>query len=155
MTPAIRAAKKAGITFGTFEYEHDKQATSYGLEAAQATGQPPARIFKTLITKVDNGGLAVALVPVHQSLDLKVLASSLSAKKAQMAEATEAQRVTGYLLGGISPLGQKKRLPTVLDESARQFSTIFVSGGRRGLELELAPADLLSLTGGQLAPIAR
>jgi Cys-tRNA(Pro)/Cys-tRNA(Cys) deacylase len=154
VTPAINAAKKAGIAYRIHEYEHDPGAASYGLEAAEKLGIPAERVFKTLVAEVD-GRLAVAIVPVAASLNLKALAAALGAKRAEMAEMAHAERSTGYVAGGISPLGQKKRLPTVLDESATSFDTIYVSAGRRGLEIELSPHDLLAITGGKLAAIAR
>ena len=155
MTPAINAAKKAGIAHRVHEYEHDPKAESYGLEAAEKLGVSPGRVFKTLIAELDDGRLAVAIVPVATSLNLKALAGALSAKRAEMADMARAERTTGYVAGGISPLGQKKALPTVLDESAAQHSTIYVSAGRRGLEIELSPDDLLRLTRGRSAAIAR
>ncbi len=143
MTPAIVAAERAGISFTLHEYEHEAGA-AYGLEAAEKTGVDPARVFKTLVVSQD-GTLAVAIVPVAAQLDLRALG-----KRAALAERAAAERATGYVLGGISPLGQRKRLPTLLDESALAFETIFVSAGRRGLELELAPGDLLAQTGGRV-----
>jgi Cys-tRNA(Pro)/Cys-tRNA(Cys) deacylase len=142
------------VTFATHTYAHDPKHESYGLEAAEALGLDPAAVFKTLVADVD-GKLTVAIVPVEHQLDLKALARAVDGKKAQMADVKHAERTTGYVAGGISPLGQKKRLPTVLDESALARATIHVSGGRRGLEIELAPADLLALTSGVAAPIAR
>ena len=147
-TPAIVAAQRAGIAFTVHEYVHDPKSTSYGLEAAEKLGIEPRRIFKTLVADVD-GALIVAIVPVEAQLDLKALG-----KRGSMANATLAERTTGYVMGGISPLGQRKQLPTVLDESALAFETIHVSAGRRGLEIELAPADLLALTGGRALSIA-
>ena len=147
-TPAIVAAERAGIVFTVHEYAHDPKAASYGLEAAEKLGLDPGRVFKTLVADVD-GTLTVAIVPVAAHLDLKALG-----KRVTMADTKLAERTTGYVAGGISPLGQRKRLPTVLDESASAFETIHVSAGRRGLEIELAPADLLELTAGRLAPIA-
>ena len=143
MTPAIVAAERAGISFTLHEYEHEAGA-AYGLEAAEKTGVDPARVFKTLVVSQD-GTLAVAIVPVAAQLDLRALG-----KRAALTERAAAERATGYVLGGISPLGQRKRLPTLLDESALAFETIFVSAGRRGLELELAPGDLLAQTGGRV-----
>ena len=142
------------MTFATHTYAHDPKHESYGLEAAEALGLDPAAVFKTLVADVD-GKLTVAIVPVEHQLDLKALARAVDGKKAQMADVKHAERTTGYVAGGISPLGQKKRLPTVLDDSALALATIHVSGGRRGLEIELAPADLLALTNGVTAPIAR
>lgn len=153
-TPATVAAKRAKIAFTLHSYDHDPAAASYGLEAATALGLSPERVFKTLVASVD-GALTVAVVPVVSSLDLKALAKAAGGKKAAMADQREAERATGYVAGGISPLGQKRRLPTYLDASAESFETIHVSAGRRGLEIELAPADLLRLTSGALAPLAR
>ena len=143
MTPAVVAAERAGIPFTLHEYEHEAGA-AYGLEAAEKTGVDPARVFKTLVVSQD-GTLSVAIVPVAAQLDLRALG-----KRAALADRAAAERATGYVLGGISPLGQRKRLPTLLDESALAFETIFVSAGRRGLELELAPDDLLAQTGGRV-----
>jgi Cys-tRNA(Pro)/Cys-tRNA(Cys) deacylase len=147
-TPATVAAERAGISFTVHEYAHDPKAPSYGLEAAEQLGVDPARVFKTLVADVD-GTLTVAIVPVAAQLDLKALG-----KRAALADTRVAERTTGYVAGGISPLGQRRRLPTVLDDSALAFETIHVSAGRRGLEVELAPADLLALTGGRTAAIA-
>jgi Cys-tRNA(Pro)/Cys-tRNA(Cys) deacylase len=147
-TPAITAAERSGVAFRVHEYEHDARATSYGLEAADRLGVEPARVFKTLVADVD-GTLTVAIVPVEAQLDLRALG-----KRARLADARDAERATGYVAGGISPLGQRRQLPTVVDESALAFETIHVSGGRRGLELELAPSDLLALTGGTTAAVA-
>jgi len=147
-TPALVAAEQAGIPFRVHEYRHDPKAASYGLEAAERLGVEAARVFKTLVADVD-GTHTVAIVPVETELDLKALG-----KRASMAKPADAERITGYVTGGISPLGQRRRLPTVLDESALAFDTIYVSAGRRGLELELAPTDLLALTGGDARPIA-
>ena len=157
MTPAVVAAQQAAIEFRIHEYRHDPAAPSYGEEAAQALGVTAERVFKTLIVELEGKPrqLAVAVVPVAKQLDLKALASASGAKKAAMAKAEEAERATGYVLGGISPLGQRKRLVTVLDASAREFTTIYVSAGRRGLEIELSPLDLQRLTDARLAPIAR
>ena len=130
------------------------RAAAYGLEAAEKLGLDPERVFKTLLANVD-GGLAVGIVPVAMQLDLKALAHALGGKRAEMADPAVAERKTGYVVGGISPIGQKTALPTVLDESAILAETIFVSGGRRGLDLELAPDDLIAVTGGRYAPIAR
>lgn len=135
-------------------YEHDPRAQSYGQEAADVLGLDPARVFKTLMIDLD-GELAVAVVPVSGSLDLKRAAAALGAKKAQMADAAAAQRATGYVLGGISPFGQKRAHRTVVDESALEHETVFVSGGRRGLDLEVAPADLVAQTGAVTASIGR
>ena len=153
-TPATVALTRAGIRFTAHAYEHDPRAAAYGLEAAEKLGIEPARVFKTLLATVD-GALAVAIVPVADQLDLKSLAAALGAKRAEMADPAVAERKTGYVVGGISPIGQKTALPTVLDETAILCETVFVSGGRRGLDLELAPDDLLAVTGGRYAPVAR
>ena len=153
-TPATKALQRAGIDVRTHAYEHDPKAESYGLEAAIALDQDPKRVFKTLVASVD-GKLTVAIVPVEKQLDLKALASAAGGKRAEMAKVTDAERATGYVAGGISPLGQRKALPTVIDDSALEFPTIFVSGGRRGLEIELPPADLQRLTRAVSAPIGR
>lgn len=153
-TPATVALTRAGVPFTAHTYEHDPAATSYGLEAAEALGLEPATVFKTLLADVD-GDLVVGIVPVTGQLDLKALAAAVGGKKAQMADAAVAERVTGYVVGGISPIGQKRRLRTVLDASADDHATVFVSGGRRGLDLGLAPDDLARVTGATWAPIAR
>ena len=148
-TPAIAAATRAGVAFTVHEFRHDPRAESYGLEAVEKLGLEAARVFKTLVADVD-GALTVAVVPVEAQLDLRALG-----KRARMAGAAAAERATGYVAGGISPLGQRRALPTVVDVSALDHETIHVSAGRRGLELELAPADLVELTGARVAPIAR
>jgi Cys-tRNA(Pro)/Cys-tRNA(Cys) deacylase len=153
-TPATVALTRAGIDFTLHEYAHDPRAHSYGLEAADALGLDPDRVFKTLMASVD-GGLAVAVVPVSGQLDLKALARALAASKAAMAERAAAERATGYVAGGISPIGQRRPHPTVLDESALLFPTIYVSAGRRGLDLEIAPADLVRVTEAITAPVGR
>ncbi|MGR8919801.1 MAG: Cys-tRNA(Pro) deacylase [Gammaproteobacteria bacterium] len=146
MTPAITLLERDGCAYTLREYEHDPNAASYGLEAADKLGLDPKRVFKTLVVELDGRGLAVTIVPVSAQLNLKRAARALGAKRAAMAEPAAAERATGYIKGGISPLGQKKRLPTALDDSALGHETVFVSGGRRGLDLELAPADLVRLT---------
>jgi len=153
-TPATTALTRAGITFAVHPYDHDPAAPSYGLEAAGALGVAPERVFKTLLADVD-GNLVVAVVPVVGSLDLKALASASGGKRAGMAASAQAERATGYVVGGISPLGQRRRLPTVVDQSATEFTTVYVSAGRRGLDVELAPADLIRLTGATTARIGR
>ncbi|MEW6648302.1 MAG: Cys-tRNA(Pro) deacylase [Pseudomonadota bacterium] len=155
MTPAINAARRAGIRHTIHSYEHDKAAASYGEEAADKLGLSPARVFKTLLAQIDGKELVVAVVPVAYQLHLKQLASALDARSAEMARPADAERATGYVVGGISPLGQKKRLRTVIDESACMHPTIYVSAGRRGLEIELAAADLAGLTQARFAAIAR
>lgn len=153
-TPATVALSAAGVEFTVHAYEHDPAHPSYGEEAAEAMGVSPERVFKTLVADVD-GALVVAVVPVAGSLDLKSLATAVGGKRAAMADPTLAERTTGYVRGGISPLGQRKKLRTVLDASADAHDTICVSAGRRGLEVELAPQDLLKLTEAVAAPIAR
>jgi Cys-tRNA(Pro)/Cys-tRNA(Cys) deacylase len=153
-TPATVALTAAGVAFALHPYEHDPRAASYGLEAAEALGVEPGRVFKTLMATVD-GALAVGIVPVDRQLDLKALAKALGGSRASMAEVATAERATGYVAGGISPIGQRRAHPTVLDESAAAFETVFVSGGRRGLDLEIAPADLIAVTRAATAPIAR
>jgi Cys-tRNA(Pro)/Cys-tRNA(Cys) deacylase len=153
-TPATVAATRAGIRFTLHPYQVDPAAGSYGEAAADALGVPRDRIFKTLIAEVD-GDLTVAVVPVAASLNLKALAAATGGKHAAMADPARAERATGYVRGGISPLGQRRRLPTVVDASASRFPTIYVSAGRRGLQIELAPADLIRLTGATTAGIAR
>lgn len=155
MTPAVLAARRAGIDFSMHEYDHDPAASSYGLEAAAKMEVPAAWVFKTLLVKLDTGRLAVAIVPVERSLDLKACAAALGARRAEMAGAAEAERATGYVVGGISPLGQRKRLPTLLDESALALDRLYVSAGRRGLEIGLSPVDLLRLCEARSGPIAR
>jgi Cys-tRNA(Pro)/Cys-tRNA(Cys) deacylase len=144
-TPATVALARAGIEFRLHAYAHDPRAASYGLEAAEALGLDPARVFKTLMATVD-GRLAVAVVPVAGQLDLKALARVLGAGRAAMAEVVVAERATGYVAGGISPVGQRRRHPTVLDSTALDHPSVFVSAGRRGLDLEIAPADLVRIT---------
>lgn len=152
-TPATAALTAAGVPFVLHPYTHDPSATSYGTEAAAALGIEPSRVFKTLMVDVE-GRLAVGIVPVSGTLDLKAMAAALGAKKAAMADPAAAQRRTGYVLGGISPLGQRQPSPTVLDSSAVDLETLLVSGGRRGLDIELAPAHLVRLTDALVAPIS-
>jgi len=154
MTPAVQAAKKAKVRHRLVSYEHDPKAESYGLEAAELLGLPPERVFKTLVALVDDEPV-VAMVPVAHQLDLKFLAKAYGGKRAVMCPPDKAQRLTGYVLGGISPLGQKKRLPLYLDSSAESQAEIYMSAGRRGLEIAMAPQDLLTLTGGKLAELVR
>ena len=159
-TRAIEAARRAGVPYSVHEYAHDERATlreggrGYALEAVAALGLEPARVFKTLVVSVD-GRLGIAVVPADAEVDLKAVADALGGRKAAMAAPADAERATGYVLGGISPLGTRRPLPTVLDASAADWPTIHVSAGRRGLEIELAAADLARLTGGVTAPIAR
>ncbi|GGZ31333.1 Cys-tRNA(Pro) deacylase [Streptomyces poonensis] len=153
-TPATVALTGAGVEYRVHAYDHDPSHPSYGEEAAEALGVSPERVFKTLVADVD-GALTVAVVPVTGSLDLKALASAVGRKRAAMADPALAERTTGYVVGGISPLGQRKKLPTVLDASAAEHPTIYVSAGRRGLEVELSPGDLLKVADALSAPIAR
>jgi Cys-tRNA(Pro)/Cys-tRNA(Cys) deacylase len=153
-TPATIALDRAKVAFTLHEYAHDPREGSYGLEASEALGVSPERVFKTLVAAVDGGALAVGVVPVHRQLDLKALAAALGGKKAVMAEAAAAERATGYVTGGISPVGQRKRLPVVIDSSALGLATMFCSAGRRGLEIELVPAELVRAAGARVAAIA-
>lgn len=153
-TPATVALTKAGIPFTPHVYTHDAAATDFGAEAARELGVPAERVFKTLLVETD-AGLGVGIVPVTGQLDVKALAGALGAKRAAMADKALAERKTGYVVGGISPVGQKTTLPTVIDDSAFAFETVFVSGGRRGFDLELAPADLAAVTSARTALIRR
>ncbi|HAN70957.1 MAG TPA: Cys-tRNA(Pro) deacylase [Actinobacteria bacterium] len=153
-TPATLALTRAGVEFSRHTYDHDPRASSYGLEAAAALGLDPAQVFKTLIADID-GDLVVAVVPVAGSLDLKALATAAGGRRAEMADPARAQRITGYVLGGISPLGQKRALPTYIDSTAAELTKVYVSGGRRGLDLGLDPTDLIEITKAVVAPIGR
>jgi Cys-tRNA(Pro)/Cys-tRNA(Cys) deacylase len=153
-TPATRALTAAAVPFTERAYRHDPAVTGYGAEAAQVLGVDPRRVLKTLMAEVD-GALTVAVVPVSGSLDLKALAAAVGGKRATMADPALAERRTGYVVGGISPLGQRHAHPTVVDASALTHPTVLVSGGRRGLDLELSPADLVALTGAVVAPVSR
>lgn len=153
-TPATLALTAAGIAFDLHQYVHDPRSRSYGLEAAEALGVDPARVFKTLLANLD-ATLVVAIVPVGEVLDMKALARALGGRKAVMADVSAAERATGYVAGGISPVGQKKRHRTALDVTTQHHATIFVSAGRRGLDLEIAPADLVVITAGITARIGR
>ena len=153
MTPGINVAKKHRIDYAVHEYDHDPTHPSYGTEAAEKLGIPDKRVFKTLVVSLSDNTLAVGVVPVCSMLNMKRIAKALGVKKAAMADRTDVERATGYVLGGVSPLGQKKRLKTVIDASASDHATIFVSAGRRGLEIELKPADLQKLVGGTFADI--
>lgn len=155
MTPAIDLLKKARAEHSVHSYEHDPKSASYGLEAAEKLGLDPARVFKTLLASSEKNELLVAVVPVAGTLDLKALAQAAGVKKVEMADPMAAQRATGYLVGGISPLGQKKRLRTFIDSCAQAQPTIFVSAGRRGLEVELAAAALAEHTNATFAAIGR
>lgn len=155
MTPAIKLLKKLGIPFTLHQYQHDPRVTSYGTEAADVLGLPREQVFKTLITATKSKPqlFAVAILPVDKQLSFKKLASAFEVKKLAMANPQDVQRVTGYIPGGISPLGQKERLLTVVDDSALNFNTMYCSGGRRGLELGISPQDLLTIAAGRVAEI--
>ena len=153
MTPAINFIKKAKIPYTLHEYSHDSANTSYGLEAANKLNVEEARVFKTIVISLSSSELAVAILPVNAMLSMKHVAKYLNVKKAKMAEASDVERSTGYILGGVSPLGQKKKLKTIIDNSAEVFSTIYVSAGQRGLELEISPHDLCKLTNGTFETI--
>lgn len=157
MTPAVAALKKAKVAHQVLEYEHDADNRHFGMEAANKLGLEPACVFKTLLVSLngDAKSLGVAIIPVDKQLDLKAIAKALGAKKAAMADPKIAERVTGYIVGGISPLGQKRLLPTVLDESGLGFDTVYVSGGKRGMDIGLAPQDLITQCKGKAHAIAR
>jgi len=155
MTPALKRCQSAKISFQVHEYVHDASTESYGMEAAEKLSVAVDRVFKTLVVKLNTGELVVCVIPVSSMLDLKLLANVANAKKAEMAEQSVVQRSTGYVIGGVSPIGQKRKLRTFLDTSAEPFSTIFISGGRRGLEIELAPMDLINITRGNTAALCR
>ena len=155
MTPAIKQASEAGIEFSIHEYQHDPSSDSYGLEAAYKLGISEARVYKTLVVKLVTNELAVGIVPVSSTLNMKLIASALGVKKAALADAADVERSTAYVLGGVSPLGQKQKLKTVIDASASNHPTIYVSAGRRGLEIELSPQDLVALTRGLFAQISQ
>jgi Cys-tRNA(Pro)/Cys-tRNA(Cys) deacylase len=155
MTPAIDVAKKNKVSHTIHEYSHDESSGSYGLEAADKMGVPGERVFKTLVVSVDNRELVVGVIPVSSMLSMKLIAKAVGAKKAAMADKSDVERSTGYVLGGVSPLGQRKRLKTIIDSSAKNYPTVYVSAGRRGLEIELSPDDLAKLTRGKLAEICQ
>jgi Cys-tRNA(Pro)/Cys-tRNA(Cys) deacylase len=154
MTPAVRTLEAAQVEFTLHHYDHDPKADSFGLEAAEKLGVAPERVFKTLVAKVDGKQLVMAVLPVAARLDLKKLAAAAGGKKADMAEPAAAERATGYVVGGISPLGGRKRLPTLIDASALGFATVLASAGQRGLQMELAPQDLVRLTDAGTADLA-
>lgn len=153
-TPAIARCEAAGVPYVAHEYSHEVNEIGFGLEAALKLQLDPEQVFKTLVTSID-GQLTVAVVPVSGSLDLKALATAAGGKKAELADPTLAERKTGYIVGGISPIGQKTLLPTFIDETAQLYDTVFISGGARGLDIELAPTDLLTLTDGVYAAIGK
>ncbi len=155
MTPAIIAAKKNKVSYKIHEYSHDESSESYGLEAAEKMGVTAERVFKTLVVSLDSKELVVGVIPVSSMLSMKLIAKAVGAKRAAMADKSDVERSTGYVLGGVSPLGQKKRLRTIIDSSAKSHSTIYVSAGRRGLEIELSPDDLSTLTRGAMAEICQ
>lgn len=155
MTPGINVAKKAKIAHKIHEYAHDSASESYGLEAAEKLGVSPDRVFKTLVVNLDGKDMAVGVLPVSAMLSMKLIAKALGAKKALMALPADVERSTGYVLGGVSPLGQKKRLKTIIDASAKNHATIYISAGRRGLEIELSPEDLARLVGATFAEICQ
>lgn len=155
MTPAINVAKRAKVSHKVHEYTHDSASESYGLEAAEKLGVSVSRVFKTLVVKLDSKELAVAVIPVSAMLSMKLMAKACGAKKATMAAQADVERSTAYVLGGVSPLGQKKLLKTIIDASSEQQQTIYVSAGRRGLELELSPDDLKNLVNGVFAQICQ
>ncbi len=154
MTPATKLLAERGVRHILRPYPHDPAAESFALEVCQALGAPPAQVFKTLVVETGNR-LVVGMVPADTQLDLKALAATVGSKKAALADPDKVRRATGYVLGGVSPLGQKQTLPTVIDESALDQATILVSGGRRGLQVELSPTELIELTNARVAPIAR
>lgn len=153
MTPAIKLAKKAQIVFSIHEYQHSSFSDSYGREAAEKLGLPEERVFKTLVVQLDGQKLAVGIIPVNAMLNMKQIARAADAKRAVMADKALVVKTTGYVLGGVSPLGQKRKLPTFLDSSAADFAAIYVSAGRRGLDMELSSEDLIELTGGCYAEL--
>lgn len=153
MTPAIRAAEAAGLHFRVLEYAYDPDAEAVGLQAAEALGLPPARVFKTLVVALDGATLAAAAIPSEARLSLKALAAAAGAKRADMADPAKAERATGYVVGGISPFGQKRRLRLFLDRSAVEHAEILVNGGRRGLQIALAPADLARALEATICPL--
>lgn len=155
MTPGIDVARKNKIPHEIHAYSHDESSESYGLEAAEKIGVSQERVFKTLVVCIDGNELGVGVVPVSSMLSMKLIAKAVGAKKAGMADKADVERSTGYVLGGVSPLGQKKRLRTIIDSSARNYATVYVSAGRRGLEIELSPEDLAQLTSGAFAGICQ
>ncbi|MEM7359872.1 MAG: Cys-tRNA(Pro) deacylase [Pseudomonadota bacterium] len=154
MTPAIKLAEQQQIQFKLHPYDHDSSNQDYGNEAVAALGVAAEQVFKTLVVALDTGQLAVAVLPVANQLSLKLCAKAFSTKKASLADKTKVERSSGYVLGGVSPLGQKRLLPTVIDESAQAFSTIYISAGKRGLDIELQPSDLARLTKAEFLPLA-
>lgn len=154
MTPAVQQLKKQAIKFKLHHYKHDPCEQNYGEEAAQKLNIPTEQIFKTLIVQTENATLAIAIIPVNKQLNLKAMAKALNCKKVYLADAKLVEKSTGYILGGVSPIAQKKPLTTLLDNSALNFNTIFISGGKRGLEIEIAPPDLIKVVAGKIALLA-
>ncbi len=154
MTPAIDLAKQLKLNYQLHDYAHDNSAVSYGLEAAEKLGVAAEQVFKTLVVQTENATLAVAIVPVNCTVNFKKMAQAIGCKKVQMADPKQVERSTGYVLGGVSPLGQKKRLPTIIDSSAKDYATIYVSAGRRGLEIELPAQQLADAVEARFAHIA-
>lgn len=155
MTPAIKSLQKKNCAFRTLQYEHDSSHENYGLEAVEKLNLPKEQVFKTLVAQLDNGTLVVGIVPVDKFLDLKSLAKAAKAKKSAMADKEHVMRTTGYVLGGVSPFGQKKRLNTFVDESALNHAEIYVSAGKRGLEVAISPSDLMSILSATAVSIAK
>lgn len=155
MTPAINLIKKAKIPHSVHEYTHEARCESYGLEAANKLGVEAKRVFKTLVVSTELNELVVGVIPVSSKLNMKLIAKAAKSKKVKMAEQAQVERATGYVLGGVSPLGQKKRLKTFIDVSAQQYESIYVSAGRRGLEIELCPKDLIKLVSGDFMPLSQ
>lgn len=153
MTPAVTLLTKRKVEFDILEYQHDSACQAYGLEAVEKLSLPASQVFKTLVTELDNGKLAVALIPVAERLSLKKMAKACGVKKAAMAEPAKVTAATGYIMGGVSPLGQKRKLTTVIDDSAGQYPVCYVSGGRRGLEIGISPNDLRAMCNATLASI--
>lgn len=154
MTPAVDVLQKARVDYALHPYEHDPSSRSYGLEAAEKLGVPPARVYKTLLVRCQPNGLAIAVVPVSCQLDFKRFAAVCGVKKVAMAESADVTRATGYIPGGVSPLGQKRRLPMVIDQSVHEHEQVYISAGKRGLDVSLRPEDLIRLTNAEVGAIA-
>ncbi len=155
MTPAINTVRQHEVPHRLHAYRHDSRTDSYGAEAADKLGVPANRVFKTLVVRLDSGALVVAVIPVSSQLSMKLVAKAAGARKAAMADGQTVQRSSGYVLGGVSPLGQKRALQTIIEKSATNYETIYVSAGRRGLELELSAQDLRALTRGQFSDLCQ
>ncbi len=154
MTPAVQQLKKQAVDFKLHRYKHDANESNYGKEAVEKLKVNINQVFKTLVIQTEDNKLAVAIIPVNQQLNLKAAAKALNSKKVQMASAQQVEKSTGYVLGGVSPIGQKKTLVTLLDNRALNFTTLFISGGKRGLEIEMAPQDLLKVTQAEIVSLA-